>query len=82
MSMQKKKAEFFNSDEGNEIKSILIRMASDSAYHTEATYSADKDTYPDNLKPFVNFHMDYLSAHPATDRMQYLANLRLRTRLR
>jgi len=82
MSTKKKAINFFESEEGLEVLSTLKSMALDGAYNTQASYSANTVTYPDNSIPFVDKHMNYLRAHPATDPRQYLSNLRLMTRIK
>jgi hypothetical protein len=77
-----KKVNFLESEEAVEIKHTLESMVSDRTYNTESSYSANSGLYPDNLKPFVEKHMDYLSTHPAIDPDHYIANLRLMTRIR
>jgi hypothetical protein len=77
-----KKLSLFESEEGAVIKLALLRMARDAAYNTKSSYSADAVAYPDNLIPFVDKHMSYLNTHPSVDSEQYLANLRLMTRIR
>lgn len=82
MPTLKKRVNFFESTEGLEIKNTLMQMALDQAYNTESSYSANSETYPDNLIPFVAKHMSYLNAHPSTDPQHYISNLRLMTRVR
>lgn len=82
MSVQKKADAFLSSTTGAEIRELLIAMTESTSYNTKATYSTDSTLYPDNLIPFVDKHMNYLSKHPATDPAQYLANLRLMTKVR
>lgn len=81
MATLKKRVSFFDSDEGLAIKQVLVRMVSDNTYHTASSYSANSVLYPDNLMPFVDKHMAYLNTHPTINPRQYLANLRLMTRL-
>jgi len=57
-------------------------MTGDSSYNTAPSYSNDTALYPDNLIPFVDKHMNYLVNHPALEASQYLANVRLVTRVR
>lgn len=82
MATTKKKSSFYDSEVGAMIKQALIQMASDTAFNTESTYSANAEVYPDNLIPFVDKHMNYLCAHPAVDPQYYVSNLRLMTRLK
>lgn len=78
----KRRVDFYSSKEGIEAEKQLRSMANDDKYKTEPTYSTDTSHYPDNLIPFVDKHMNYLLNHPATNTQHYIANLRLRTRLR
>ena len=57
-------------------------MAADEMYSTLASYSANGETHPDHIMPFVEKHMTYLNTHPSVDPAQYLANLRLMTKKR
>ena len=57
-------------------------MARDNVYNTGSSYSANSIQYPDNLIPFVDKHVNYLNAHPGLDPSQYIANLRLITRIK
>lgn len=82
MATFKKRQNFFESEEGIEIKRILKNMAADINYNTESSYSADSAAYPDNLIPFVDKHMNYLQMHPSTNPKHYISNLRLMTRIK
>lgn len=77
-----KKIHFMDTEKGAWIERELRVMFEDATYNTESSYSANSEAYPNNLIPFVDKHMNYLRAHPATDPHQYLANLRLMTRVR
>jgi hypothetical protein len=81
MSTHDKKVLFSNSEVGIETRSALERLQRDLAYNTSAGYHANETLYPDNLIPFVEKHMQYLSAHPAVNPTYYLANLRLMTKI-
>ena len=82
MATPKKRVDFFNSEEGRELRRILITMSQDAAYNTDSGYSANSQLYPDNLIPFVDKHMTYINTHPNINPQQYVANLRLMTRMR
>lgn len=79
---QKKRPNFYDSDEATTIKQTLISMQTDIRYTTDSSYSANIDKYPDHIRPFVEKHMEYLHTHPSVDPNQYLANLRLITKVR
>lgn len=82
MASLKKKINLFDSVVRAEIERILQLMASDTTYNTKPSYSANSELYPDNLIPFVDKHLIYLSTHPGIDPQHYIANLRLMTRVR
>ncbi len=78
----KKRPNFYESEEAQEVESILRLMQTDKTYNTESSYSANGEKYPDHLITFVDKHMAYLQAHPDVKPTQYIANLKLITRLR
>ena len=81
-TLQRTRKDFFSSSEGIEVKHKLEQMTTDSTYNTTSTYTSNGTLYPDNLIPFVDKHMNYLINHPRLESHQYLANLRLITRVR
>jgi hypothetical protein len=78
----KKRPNFYESEEAVEVKEILLSMQNDPKYFTDSSYSADGEKYPDHVRSFVEKHMAYLQSHPDVNASQYLANLRLITKLR
>jgi len=78
----KKKDYLNNTEESVAIEQTLRDMVESATYHTESSYSADGDKYPEGIIPFIDKHMKYLRSHPTTDPQQYLSNLRLMTRVR
>ena len=82
MAAQKKRNDFLDSEEGDDIRQILKHMMVDNLYNTDPTYISDGAQYPDNLIPFVDKHMNYLNTHPKLDSSKYIRNLRLMTRIR
>lgn len=78
----KKRPNFFGTDEAILIEKILKVMQDDDAFNTVSSYSADAGKYPDHLIPFVDKHMSYLQTHPDVNPDQYIANLKLMTRLK
>lgn len=82
MSNAKKKSNFFESEEGIEFEQALRLMALDDTYNTAPSYSPNSELYKDHLKPFVDKHMDYISAHPSINPQLYISNLRLMTRIK
>ena len=77
-----KRTNFFETEAGQEIEDGLHSMVADAAFNTEDSYTANIVLHPDNLMPFVEKHKLYLITHPAIDPGSYVANLRLKTRLR
>ncbi|HMS49906.1 MAG TPA: hypothetical protein PKA02_00505 [Candidatus Saccharibacteria bacterium] len=82
MPVLKKRVNFTESAEGIWARQTLERLVADSAYNTDSTYSTDAELYPGNLIPFVEKHMNNLNSHPDLDATQYIANIRLMTRIR
>jgi hypothetical protein len=78
----KSRKNFFESEEGLEIRNKLRQMMIDDTYKTVSSYTPNAEQYPDNLMPFVDKHMNYLYVHPRLDSGIYLNNLRLMTRVR
>jgi hypothetical protein len=79
-SKSQTRTSFLSSEEAQELKRQLVKMERDEAFHTVSTYTADSETYPNNLIPFADKHIKYLSEHLNINGFQYLANLRLVTR--
>lgn len=69
-------------EEEQEVRDALHQMVLSSLYNTSPGYTANSAVYPDGLMPFVDKHMKYLDTYPKLDAHVYLANLRLKTRLR
>jgi hypothetical protein len=82
MPTYSKKPDFFETEQGIMIKQILRAMNGNTLYNTGPSYTANTKLYPNNLMPFVDKQMEYLRTHPAINPDQYIANLRLMTRLR
>jgi hypothetical protein len=80
--MFKKRSGFFDSEEGKEIRLKLQYMTRDKAFNTLSSYTSDSLLYPDSKMPFVDKHMNYLNSHPELDSQMYIANVRLKTRIR
>jgi len=82
MSVVQSRLKFFETEAGQEIERELERMTLDEAFNTEDSYTPDTAQHPDNRMSFMDKHKSYLIAHPAIDPVSYVANLRLKTRLR
>jgi len=61
---------------------MLRSMEADAAFNTQSSYIADTLNFPDNTLSFIEKHKRYILANPALDPRLYVANLRLKTRLR
>ncbi|HYH74371.1 MAG TPA: hypothetical protein VD735_00260 [Candidatus Saccharimonadales bacterium] len=81
-TVSKKRIGFLESEEGQEIQRQLQHMAADAGYNTTSSFSTNSTQYPDNQIPFVERHMQYLTAHPSLEPALYLNNIRLKTRIR
>lgn len=77
-----KKSRTFDEQETKDIRALLHKIVLDKGFNTESTYSANEIDYPDHLIPFIEKHVAYLKNHPKLDPDQYIANLRLMTKIR
>lgn len=68
---------FFSSEDASAIQVQLKRMLSDPVYNTAVSYS---DTVCG--RNFVDKHLLYLSLHPNVSPQYYVANLRLKSKIR
>jgi hypothetical protein len=68
--------------EDTDVQQALRVMEADNSFKTESSYSPNATLYPDQVMSFQAKHMAYLKANPALNPEQYLANLRLKTKLR
>ena len=59
----------------------LSLLVGNSSYNTTSTYTSNAEKYPDNILPFVDKHIDYLHKHPNINPEQYIANLKMKTRV-
>lgn len=82
MSFVNRKIDFMTSERGLLTMQKLKDMVTSDSYHTESSYSANTTLYPNNLVPFVEKHMAYLRDRPNVDPDNYVANLRLMTKIR
>lgn len=77
-----KRPNFFETLEGAEIEDMLKTMEADKGYNTESSYIADGVKYPGNVLSFMEKHKRYIIANPNIDPRSYVANLRMKTKLR
>lgn len=82
MVASQKTRDFLSSKIGLETREKLRAMQSDATFSTADSYTPNTTMYPDNVLSFVDKHMDYLSTHLEVNVQTYLANLRLKTRVR
>lgn len=81
ISLTGKKSSFNNEQEIADTRALLLAMVEDGGFNTTGSYSANSTLYPDNVIPFVDKHIQYLSTHTLNPH-QYLSNLRLMTKIR
>ena len=77
-----KRPNFFETLEGAEIEDMLKTMEADAGYNTQSSYIADGVKYPGNVLSFMEKHKRYIIANPNIDPRSYVANLRMKTKLR
>lgn len=82
MPTVKKRNYLIGTEEGSRIEDELRRMERSEAFNTEASYSANVVVYANHQMPFKDKHLTYLNSNPQVDPQQYLANLRLMTKIR
>jgi hypothetical protein len=82
MTTYKKRPDFATSEEGIRVREELALMVLDDSYLTESSFSIDSAKYANNRIPFIDKHLAYLQNNPATNIDHYLANLRLKTKVR
>jgi hypothetical protein len=80
MPTMKKRTDFATSDDGMWCKTALETMEKDGVFYTPPSFTANVESYPDNVMPFVTAHMNYLMKHADVNPQQYISNLRLRSR--
>lgn len=69
---------FFESDEGVQLRSELTLMTKNKLYNTKSIYSTQNK---DGVS-FIDKHMKYMSLYPYLNRQQYVLNLKLMTRIK
>jgi hypothetical protein len=82
MPTPKKRPQYFTSEDGVFALQELQALDEDMLYHTGSSYSANGELYPDHEIPFVDKHMAYLRDHPELDSRQYIANIKLKTKIK
>lgn len=78
----KKRVYALGVEEEQEVREALRQMVLSGSYNTNLGFTANSAVHPDGLMPFVDKHMRYLDTYPKLDAHTYLANLRLKTRVR
>lgn len=78
----KKRVYALGAEEEQDIREALRQMVLSTSFNTSPGFTANSTVYPDGLMPFVDKHMRYLDANPKLDARMYLANVRLKTRIR
>ncbi len=79
MAQGQSRVKFLASDEADVIRQDLLAIAMDPAFNTTSIYTT---TTASESSLFVEKHMNYISNNPTIAPQDYVANLRLRTRIR
>ncbi len=82
MATAKTRSNFYTSEDGLIAIAELRTIAKSADYHTSSSYSANAELYPDHKMPFVDKHMQYLQNHPELNMHQYIANIKLMTKVK
>ncbi len=81
MPTLKKKDYLLDNPEGEMVTKALTDIDTSDLYNTGPSYSADGITYPNNLIPFIDKHLNYLRKNQSVNPQEYLSNLRLMTKI-
>lgn len=76
MKMNPRFRAFVESERGETLRKELAKMATSKDYNTHSTYSVND---PKGLS-FVDRQMRYMSQYPAMDHIQYISNLKVKTK--
>lgn len=68
---------FSESPEGKLIREMLIKMVNSGSYNTVSSYSTRN---PDGVT-FIEKQMRYMCQYPTMNRMQYISNLKMKTKM-
>lgn len=66
----------------DEIKAKLLSLEADPTMKTVDRYSPTADKWPDNMVPFSEVHLTYLSKNKGVNPAQYISNLELMIKIR
>lgn len=78
LSSSQYKQKFLASDVAIDIRNQLRLMEENVSFHTRTSYSPSSE----EAITFTDKHLTYISEHSAVKPSEYLANLRLKTRVR
>ncbi|HBO64993.1 TPA: hypothetical protein DD425_03470 [Candidatus Saccharibacteria bacterium] len=67
---------FLESEHGSIVRKELVKMAMSQDYNTTAMYSVND---PEGLT-FVDRQMRYMSQYPTMNHIQYISNLKMKTK--
>ncbi len=68
---------FLETEQGALVYEELLKMAESKNYHTVSGYSVSD---PDGVS-FVDKQMKYMSQYPTMNHLQYVSNLKMKTKL-
>lgn len=64
------------------VKARLLEVEADPTMNTVGRYSPTAIDWPDNILPFSEIHMAYLTKNKSVNPAQYLSNLELMIKIR
>ena len=79
ISASQYRRQFLASEEAEEIKAELLAMEQNPLYNTQPSYTSK--TIAKNIS-FSDKHFDYICMNPRVKPYEYIANLRLMTKIR
>lgn len=68
---------FINDVREEDIIGELKTLESSPVYLTAPAYRGNEEKWPNHQIPFIEFHLNYLKAHPGLNPYHYISNLRL-----
>lgn len=77
-----KRVDIYDSELGTEVLGTLQSMERNPVFRTVDEATRDLELYPSGIVPFVDKHMQYLHKHPLLNPEHYLANLRVKLKIR
>jgi hypothetical protein len=76
-TVNQRRDKYLQTDEGQRAKQLLEAMAASGQYNTQSSYSPGQEDVT-----FVEKHLEHLSQHSYLQSHEYIANLKLMTKVR